>query len=120
MRERCVAAHDGLVAKRTKRSATKCLRAASADVNESNETRRRQLQILQEQLLQRRFAAPPFAIDHAEKRFESYQSRALSTACGYRSASATARGPRESYLGSSTFLKNLDRTYQGTGWAGPG
>lgn len=119
MRERCVAAHDGLVAKRTKRSATKCLRAASADVNESNETRRRQLQILQEQLQLRRNAAPPFAIDHSEKRFESHKNQAASIGRGYRSGSITARGPRE-FAADSFFLRNLDNTYQGAGWAGPG
>merc|ERR1712118_395353 len=33
MREQYVAAHEGLVAKRAKRSATKCLRVACADSN---------------------------------------------------------------------------------------
>jgi len=112
MRERCVAAHEGLVAKRTKRSATKCLRAASVDGNEPSEVRRRQEKLLQERADCIRGSQPPFAVDLTSTR----QSRILASGCGYRSGSATARGPRE----SSTFLRNLDRTYGGAGWAGPG
>merc|ERR1719161_807555 len=36
MRERCFAAHEGLVAKRAKRSKTKCFRTSSADGSPSN------------------------------------------------------------------------------------
>merc|ERR1712196_52654 len=50
----------------------------------------------------------------------NHQNSLLSKGCGYRSGSATARGPRQPSPGSSLFLKNLDRTYGGAGWAGPG
>jgi len=90
------------------------------DGNDPSEVRHRQQQILQEQMQLRRNSQPPFAIDLAAKRFVAHQGKTLATGCGYRSLSATARDPRESFSGSSLFLRNLDRTYGGAGWNGPG
>lgn len=117
MRERCVSSHD---TKRTKRSASKCLRAASVDGNDPSEVRRRQQIILDQQLQLRKQMQPPWAVDPSVKRFESHQGRLLSDGCGYKSGSATARGPREPSPGSSMFLRNLDLTYGGASWDGPG
>jgi len=116
MRERCVAAHEGLVAKRTKRSATKCLRAASVHGNDSSEVRLRHEKLLQEQAEYLRSSQAPFAFDPTFQRFGSHQSKILTEGSGYRSGSATLSGPRE----SSSFLRNLDRTYGGAEWVGPG
>merc|ERR1711907_134594 len=76
--------------------------------------------LLNNQMQRNKGTQPPFAIDLSAKRFESHQNTLVTDGFGYRSGSATARGPREPSPGSSRFLRNLDLTYGGAGWAGPG
>lgn len=104
--------------RRARRSGSMCIRAASADAQDSGMPRHRRDEELLEQLRVHKHREPPFAVDddanmNGSFKVASFGGKVSRPTSGHRARSLSARGVPRGPRHDSRFLLNLDQTYQG-------